>query len=99
MSYFLLLTASTLLLVWQHLLYVAAFAGLLMVLVQLFPLVLFETLNHFTLNLFLLLAPILLCIVGDIWSENGISLFAVIVHYIDKDWILNTKLAICTFKL
>ena len=35
------------------------------------------------------------CIVGDIWSENGISLFAVIVHYIDKDWILNTKLAIC----
>ena len=37
----------------------------------------------------------MVCIVGDIWSENGISLFAVIVHYIDKDWILNTKLAIC----
>ena len=32
---------------------------------------------------------------GDIWGENGISLFAVIVHFIDKDWILNTKLAIC----
>ena len=32
---------------------------------------------------------------GDIWGENGISLFAVIVHFIHKDWILNTKLAMC----
>ena len=31
----------------------------------------------------------------DIWEETGIYLFAVIVHFIDKDWILNTKLAIC----
>ena len=38
---------------------------------------------------------LLLHCAGDIWSENGISLFAVIVHFIDKDWILNTKLAIC----
>ncbi len=34
-------------------------------------------------------------LVGDICSESGISLLAVIVHYIDQDWILNTKLAIC----
>ena len=32
---------------------------------------------------------------GDIWGESGISLFAVILHFIDKDWILSTKLGIC----
>ncbi len=26
-------------------------------------------------------------LVGDVWSENDISFFAVIVHYIDQDWI------------
>ncbi len=36
-----------------------------------------------------------LIIEGDIWSENGISLFAVLVHFIDKDWDMNTRLAIC----
>jgi hypothetical protein len=32
---------------------------------------------------------------GDIWSENGLSLLAVLVHFIDKDWEMNTRLAIC----
>ena len=50
--------------------------------------------NILPLNLFISRFDIY-SLVGDIWSENGISLFAVIVHYIDKDWILNTKLAIC----
>jgi hypothetical protein len=31
----------------------------------------------------------------DIWSENGLSLFSVLVHFIDKDWEMNTRLAIC----
>jgi hypothetical protein len=30
---------------------------------------------------------------GDIWSENGISLYAVMLHYIDYDWVLHTRLA------
>ena len=29
--------------------------------------------------------------VGDIWSENRIALYAVIVHYIDQDWIMHVK--------
>ena len=33
--------------------------------------------------------------VGDIWSENGISLFAVLIHFIDNQWVLHTRLAIC----
>ena len=32
---------------------------------------------------------------GDIWSENGIAIFAVMVHFIDSDWKLNTRLAVC----
>jgi hypothetical protein len=35
------------------------------------------------------------CDVGDIWSENGVALFAVIVHYIDQDWIMHARLGIC----
>ena len=33
--------------------------------------------------------------VGDIWSENGISLFAVLVHFIDSKWEYHARLAIC----
>jgi hypothetical protein len=32
---------------------------------------------------------------GDIWSENGIAIFAIMVHFIDSDWKLNTRLALC----
>jgi hypothetical protein len=32
---------------------------------------------------------------GDMWSENGLSLFAVLVKFIDKNWEMNTRLAIC----
>lgn len=32
---------------------------------------------------------------GDIWGENGISLFAVLLHWITPDWVVETKLAIC----
>lgn len=38
---------------------------------------------------------LLMIIPGDIWSENGIALFAVILHYIDCDWVLHTRLGIC----
>jgi hypothetical protein len=90
MSYFLLLTTSTLLLMLQLLLYVAAFAWMLMVLVQLFPLVLFETLNYFTLKIiFYFLAPILLCIVGDIWRYiSGVALLQAsrIHHFVYGEW-------------
>ena len=37
----------------------------------------------------------LYCFKGDIWSENGISLFAVLIHFIDYQWELHTRLAIC----
>jgi hypothetical protein len=32
---------------------------------------------------------------GDIWSENGIAIFAIMVHFIDSEWKLNTRLALC----
>ena len=32
---------------------------------------------------------------GDIWSENGIAIFTIMVHFIDSDWKLNTRLALC----
>ncbi len=32
---------------------------------------------------------------GDIWSENRIAIFAIMVHFIDFDWKLNTRLALC----
>jgi hypothetical protein len=35
------------------------------------------------------------CVVDDIWSEHGIALFAVIVHYIDQDWNMHARLGIC----
>ena len=31
----------------------------------------------------------------DIWSENSVAIFAVMVHFIDSDWKLNTRLAVC----
>ncbi len=31
----------------------------------------------------------------DIWSENGIAIFPVMVHFIDLELKLNTRLAIC----
>jgi hypothetical protein len=33
--------------------------------------------------------------VGDICSENGIAIFAIMVHFIDSEWKLNTRLALC----
>ncbi len=33
--------------------------------------------------------------VGDIWSENGISLFAVLIHFTDSKWEYHARLAIC----
>ena len=32
---------------------------------------------------------------GDIWSENGVSLFAVMLHFIDDKFELNSRLGIC----
>ena len=34
-------------------------------------------------------------LIGDIWSENGIAIFAIMVHFIDSEWKLNTRLALC----
>ena len=34
-------------------------------------------------------------VLGDIWSENGACLFAVLLHYIDEDFKLQQQLAIC----
>ena len=34
------------------------------------------------------------CFLGDIWSENGISLFDVLIHFIDYQWELHARLAI-----
>ena len=31
----------------------------------------------------------------DIWSDNLLSLFAVFVNFIKKDWEMNTRLAVC----
>ena len=32
---------------------------------------------------------------GDIWSENETSIFAVAIHYIDSDWLVQNRLDIC----
>ena len=32
---------------------------------------------------------------GDTWSENGVSLFAVMLHFIDDKFELNSRLGIC----
>ena len=32
---------------------------------------------------------------GDIWSENGVSLLAIVGYWIDKDFIMNEKLLVC----
>jgi hypothetical protein len=32
---------------------------------------------------------------GDIWSENGISIFLTVIHYIDSDWLMQNRLGIC----
>ncbi len=35
-----------------------------------------------------------MCIpIGDIWSENGIAIYAVMLHYIDSDWEIQARLA------
>ena len=37
----------------------------------------------------------LCCHAGDVWSENGVALFAILVHFIDADWKLHNRLALC----
>ena len=32
---------------------------------------------------------------GDIWSENCVVIFAVIVHFIDAEWKLHNRLVVC----
>mgnify|MGYP006312504347 FL=1 len=32
---------------------------------------------------------------GDIWSENGILLLAIVFYWIDKDFHMNEKLLVC----
>jgi len=32
---------------------------------------------------------------GDIWSENGIPIFVVVIHNIDSDWLMQNRLGIC----
>lgn len=38
---------------------------------------------------------VLVSMSGDIWGENGISLFAVLLHWISPEWTLETRLAMC----
>ena len=37
----------------------------------------------------------LISISGDIWSENGVSLFAVLMHWISSNWTMEQHLVIC----
>ena len=32
---------------------------------------------------------------GDVWGENGISLFAILVHWVSPDFKMQTRLASC----
>ena len=32
---------------------------------------------------------------GDVWSENGVAIFAIIVHFIDAEFKLHNRLALC----
>ena len=34
-------------------------------------------------------------IAGDIWSENGAALFAVLLHWVGPDWKMHTRLVSC----
>ena len=38
---------------------------------------------------------ILVSVSGDIWGENGVSLFAVLVHWISPEWQLQSRLVCC----
>ena len=35
------------------------------------------------------------CYAGDVWSENGVAIFAIIVHFIDANLRLNNRLVLC----
>ena len=32
---------------------------------------------------------------GDIWSENGAALFAILLHWVGPDWKMQTRLLSC----
>jgi hypothetical protein len=32
---------------------------------------------------------------GDVWSENGVAIFAIVVHFIDAEWKFHNRLALC----
>ena len=38
---------------------------------------------------------LLYCYACDVWSENGVAIFAVIAHFIDAEWKLHIRLILC----